>query len=138
MFDRRGLVRHALCATFCAAAPSVALASGDKKDKKKGGGLTFIQFSTLTATIVRPDGRRGVLTVEAGVHVPDEKLRERAILLTPRLQDAYGQAVRTAAASLRPGWPPDPDQLARTLQKATDATLGQPGAKFLLGVVMVN
>jgi hypothetical protein len=134
MLDRRSV----LLGVAAAMTPAAAFAGESKKDKKKGGGLTFVQFATLTATIMRPDGRRGVLTVEAGVDVPDEALRERVVLLTPRLRDAYARVVRTAAASMRPGWPPDPEALARDLQKATDLVVGRPGARFLIGVVMAN
>jgi flagellar basal body-associated protein FliL len=134
MLDRR----HLLLALAGVLAPSATIAAAPKKEKKKGGGPSFVQFSTLTATIMRPDGRRGVLTVEAGVDVPDEALRERVALLTPRLRDAYSRVVRTAAVSLRPGWPPDVERLAQDLQKATDATVGKPGARFMIGVVMVN
>ena len=134
MLHRRTL----LIAALASLAPAAASASGAKKDKKKGGGLGFIQFATLTATIMRPDGRRGVLTVEAGVDVQDQALHTRAVQMTPRLRDAYARVVRNAAASLRPGMLPDPEGLARELQKATDAVMGRPGARFLIGVVMVN
>jgi len=33
---------------------------------------------------------------------------------------------------------PNADQIAQLLQRATDRVLGRPGAKLLLGTVMVN
>jgi hypothetical protein len=37
-----------------------------------------------------------------------------------------------------PGAPPNPDIISAALQRATDQVLGKPGAKLLLGTVIVN
>ncbi|MFN3487039.1 MAG: PDZ domain-containing protein, partial [Planctomycetota bacterium] len=54
-----------------------------------------------------PNGRRGVLTVELGLDIPDSRLRERAerIRAQARLgrERARTEAVRAALAGLRPG-----------------------------------
>jgi hypothetical protein len=118
-------------------APALARAQ-DKSQRKKGGGASFIQLDTLTATIVRPDGRRGVMTVECGVDVADAALHARAAQSTPRLRAAFSEVVRTYAAGLPPGSPPNADYLSMALQRQTDATLGRPGAKLLLGTILVN
>jgi hypothetical protein len=118
-----------------ALAPSVARANDEKK---KGGGLDYIQIPTLTATIMRRDGRRGVLTVEAGVDVPDRKLRELAEASTPRLRAAYAQVVMTYGGQLGIGAVPNADYLSRELQRQTDLVLGRPGARLLLGTILVN
>jgi hypothetical protein len=130
--------------TFCAfilaaalAAPRGARAS-EANTKKKGGGLTYLQFQTLTATVVSLSGRRGVMTIEAGLDIPEAALRARAALAEPRLRAAYVQRVQIYASGLGPGAPPDPDYLARMLQQDTDRVLGQPGARFLLGAILVN
>jgi hypothetical protein len=134
MLDRRRLlVLFALPAAFL---PAVALAQA--AEKKKGGGLNYIQFPTLTATVFRGDGRRGVLTVEAGVDVPNGGLRARVNLLLPRLRAAYVQLLQAYVYSLSPGAPPDPDYLSAALQRETDRVLGQPGAHLLLGAMLVN
>jgi hypothetical protein len=134
------LSRRKLCALFVAAplaaGPLAAVAA--PAEKKKGGGLSYIQFPTLTATIFRPDGRRGVMTVEVGVDVPDNRLHDRANLLVPRLRAGYVQFLQTYAAGLPPGAPPNADYLARTLQIQTDQLLRQPGARVLLGAILVN
>jgi hypothetical protein len=117
--------------------PSAALAA-ESEEKKKGGGQDYIQIPTLTATLTRPDGRRGVLTVETGVDVPDRKLRDRAEASTPRLRAAYAQVVMTYAGSLGPGSAPNADYLSRELQRQTDLVLGRPGARLLLGTILVN
>ena len=134
------LSRRKLCALFAAASALAAppLASAAPAEKKKGGGLSFIQFPTLTATTFRPDGRRGVMTVEVGIDVPDLRLHDRAVLLTPRLRAGYVQFLQTYAAGLSPGAAPNADYLARSLQLQTDQALHQPGARLLLGSILVN
>jgi len=134
------LSRRKLCAVFVAA-PIVATpftAGAAPAEKKKGGGLSFIQFPTLTATTFRPDGRRGVMTVEVGIDVPDPRLHDRTALMVPRLRAGFVQFLQTYASGLSPGAPPNADYLARSLQAQTDQTLRQPGAKLLLGSILVN
>ena len=72
-------------------AASVAVAA--PAEKKKGGGDTFVQLPTLTASIFHPDGRRGVLTVDVGLDIPDGGLRQRASISVPLLRAAYTQAL---------------------------------------------
>jgi hypothetical protein len=135
MLNRRRLI--ALLAAPVLLGPATALAQG-AGEKKKGGGISYIQFPTLTATIFRSDGHRGVLTVEAGVDVPNTVLRARVNLSEPRLRAAYVQLLQSYVWSLGPGAPPNPDYLSMALQKETDRVLGQPGAHLLLGAMLVN
>lgn len=117
------------------AAASPVLASGGG-----GGGApakAYTRFPTLTATVMRPDGRRGVMTVEAGIDVHDPNLVERAALQGPRLRAAYSAVVQRAAGDLRPGQVPDVDRLSRALQLETSRILGR-GVTLLLGTVMVD
>ena len=107
-------------------------------DRKKGGGETFIQINTLTATVIRADGRRGVMTVETGIDVPDAALHARAAASTPRLQAAFAQVIQIYASGLPGGGVPNADYLAQQLQRQTDAVLGRPGAKLLMGTILVN
>jgi len=125
----------ALAAALIAATTALAAAPSEKK---KGGGETYIQLPTLTATILRADGRRGVLTVDIGLDVPDGGLRQRVELSVPILRDAYTRQMLLYAPSLPPGAPPNPDVIGAELQQATDRTLGRPGAKLLLGTILVN
>jgi hypothetical protein len=134
MFDRRRLI--SLIALPVLFGPARALAQ--TSEKKKGGGISFIQFPTLTATIFKGDGRRGVITVEAGIDVPNAGLRARANLVEPRLRAAYVELLQAYVYSLNPGAPPDPDYLSMSLQRETDRVLGQPGAHLLLGAMLVN
>jgi hypothetical protein len=115
-------------------APSGAFAA----DKKKGGGETYLQLPTLTAAIIRADGRRGVLTVEAGLDARDPGLREQVELLEPRLRDAYASSMMIVGSHLRPGEPVDLEQLETRLQADTDRVVGRRGVRLLLGSTLVN
>jgi hypothetical protein len=129
--------RELLVALAVTAAPApLYAAEGDKK--KKSGGLTYIPIDTLTGTTTKASGRRGVLTVECGLDVPNGDLRALAEASLPRLRAAFVQTVIVYAAGLPSGQPPSADWLAMTLQRDTDQTLGKPGAKLLLGAILVN
>ncbi len=131
--ERRALLGLAVAATAAATTAPAARASS-------GGGAassdTYFRLPIITATIVHGDGRRGVLTIETGVDVPDAALRTRAQQSAPRLRAAYNTVAQRFAAGLRPGAVPDVDRLVADLQTATNATLSRPGARVLLGTVM--
>lgn len=114
------------------------LGAARAEEKKKTGGEDYLPINTLTGTTIKATGRRGVLTVECGLSVPDSKLREFADKSMPRLRAAYVQVVMTYAAGLPSGAPPNPDLIAQSLQRQTDLVLGRPGARVLLGAVMSN
>ena len=129
--DRRHLIGLTLSALTLAGA---AQASPEKSGGGKGG---YLSLPTATATVLRRDGRRGVMTVETGLDIADGALMERARLSQPRLSAAYNEIVRIAAERLLPDAPPNVEWLVVALQHATDSILGKPGAKLLLGTVMV-
>jgi hypothetical protein len=133
---RRDLL--ALASAFALAASAARAAERADKGKKKAGGVSYIPVQTLTGATFKSGGRRGVLTVECGLDVPDGALRARAEASLPRLRAAYVQTVMTYAAGLPPGAPPNADFLAREMQQETDALLGRPGARLLLGAILVN
>lgn len=114
-----------------AALPGPALA-----EKKEEG--SYVAIDTLTATVMAGNGRHQIMTVQAGVDVPDKALHDYAEKLTPRLQDAYVQELQLYAGGLVAGAPPDADYVARRLQEATDRILGKPGGRFLIGGIMIN
>jgi hypothetical protein len=119
------------------AAPASALANGHG-EAKKGGGATFIQLGAITATTQRGGGQRGSITVETGIDVPNPDLYTKASLLIPRFRAAYAQSVQTYGAGLGPAALPNADFLSRELQRQTDLVLGKPGAKLLVGTILVN
>ncbi|WP_313101209.1 Tat pathway signal protein [Brevundimonas sp.] len=132
--DRRAMIGLAALST------AVVAAEAEASGKSEGGGApanAYIPLPTATATILRRDGRRGVMTVEVGVDVADQALRLRADQSKPRLSAAFNEVVRLAGERMLPSAPPDVEWLSRALQAATDRVLGRPGGKLLLGTVMV-
>lgn len=108
-----------------------------------GGGAaaaqtTYLALPTITANVVRTGGRRGTMTVETGIDTPDAALRVRVAQSMPRLRAAYAVAVQQSANVLRPGAPPDVEGLVAQLQAATNTVMGRPGARLLIGTVMVS
>ena len=133
-------MRRRLLLAFAAVAalpPTVAFASGGE-EKKKAGGESFIPIQTLTAYTTRPGARRGVMTVDCGLDVPEAALRARVELVLPRIRAAFVQVVQIYAGGLPAGAPPNPDFIARNLQRSADQVLGRKGARVLLGAVVVN
>jgi len=118
-----------------AALPGVAMASGG--EKKKSGGGSYVPVQTLLGTTIRGGGR-GVLSVDCGLDVPDASLRTRAEQSVPRLRAAYAQTIQAYAAGLPSGALPNAEYIAQSLQRQTDAILGRPGARILLGAIIVN
>lgn len=134
--DRRLLIA-ALIAPLTALASTRARANGGGEKKKSGGG-TYLPIDTLLGTTVRANGSRGVLSVDCGLDVPDTGLRTLADQSVPRLRAAYLQIIQSYAAGLPSGALPNADYIAQALQRQTDATLGRPGAKLLLGAIIAN
>ncbi len=130
MLDR--MDRRALLGLATAAVATPALAGGGGGGAKSG----YLPVPTVTATLVRMHGDRGVLTVETGIDTSDAMLYALAQQALPRLRAAYAEIAQRAAAGLRPGLAPDVDRLASELQTATDAALGRRGGRLLLGTVM--
>lgn len=129
------MLRRRFLALASAFAAPAALAS---ESRRSTGGESYLSFSVLTANVRRPNGRMGVLTCDVGLDVPDAALRERATLLQPRLRAEFVALLQRGASGLRPGEPPDPDQMSRQFQQATDRALGRPGARVLLGTILIN
>ena len=120
-----------------AALPALGLAS-EGGEKKKSGGGSYVQMQTLLGTTLQGNGRRGVLSVDCGLDVPDAALRTRAEQSIPRLRAAFAQTIQVYAAGLNPGALPNADYIASVLQRQADAVLGRPGAKVLLGAIVAN
>lgn len=125
--------RRALLLAPLALAASPVLAS-------EGGGSSsggYVRYPTITATTIRSDGRRGVMTVETGVDAPDAALKLRAEQSQPRMRAVFNILVQREANTLLPGGVPNIERLGAQLQSATNIILGQRGVKLLLGTVMI-
>lgn len=119
-------------------APASAALAEDPDEKKRGGGLSFMQLPTLTATCMRRNHTRGVITVEVGLDIKDSRLRELAELSQPRLRASFNTFLSSYVAGLPPGSPVDADYLSGQFQRRTDQVLGKPGAKLLIGSILMN
>ena len=97
-----------------------------------------MQIPTLTASVQKSAGRRGVMTVESGIDAGNPARHARVVALQPRLRDAYNTHLSRFAAALRPGFAPDADQLSRELQAITDRVMGAAGYKLLLGTILLT
>jgi hypothetical protein len=133
--DRRRLLSLAALSVLI---PAAAMAGEGEGGKKRSGGANYLVLQTLLGTTIRPDGRRGVLSIECGLDVPDAALRTRAEQSIPRLRSAFVETVQAYARGLPTGAAPNADFLSRTLQRQTDQILGRPGARLLLGAILVN
>jgi hypothetical protein len=135
---RRDLIARIALASIAAAICGAPALAQEKKAKKKSGGENYIPINPITGTTNKSGGRRGVLSVDCGLQVDDAKLREYAQLSLPRLRAAYEQVVMVYAAGLPSGAEPNSDSLAQSQQRQTDQILKRPGAKFLIGAVLVS
>lgn len=120
---------------------ATGLLSGAAMAAPKGGGSSAggqLRMALATGTALRRSGRRGVLSVESTLDIADGALLERAKLSQPRLNAAFAEVVQLEAARILPNTPPDLEALTAALQRATDRVLGRPGAKVLLGTVMLT
>ncbi len=129
---RRALVALSLAIAF--AAPPAAFAEGKGKQAKQ----PYLQLETVAASVMRPNGRHGVLTVEVGLDASDPALRDRLDLYQPMLRSAYVSALQPYALGIVPGAAPNADYIELTLQKETDRVLGRTGARVLLGSILIN
>ncbi len=132
MHRRRFLARLVLSTAFLA---GPALAS---EPKKKGGGPGYTQFPMLNVFTASQAGRHGNLSLDMGLYAKDPKMVDRIKLYMPRLKDAYISRLQAYAANLTPSSMVDADYLSAQLQAATDAVLGQTGAKVLIGSILLN
>ena len=132
----RHLLHAGLVLAVCVlAAPQAA----EAKTKKVTADQTFVQVRALTASIGGPYRFSGLMVVEFGLEIPDEKLRAKAESMGPRLRDAHANAMTQYAMTYyKPGTVPNADDLAKRLQKSTDLAMGQKGAKVLLGSNLVR
>lgn len=131
--DRRTLIITAIAASLGAGS---AWAKSPKGEAKSGGGE--LPMPLATATVLRTHGRRGIMSVESTLVFTDGALLEHAKLSQPRLNAAFNEAVRVEASRLLSDALPDVTALTRALQRAADRVLGRPGARVLLGTVMVT
>lgn len=135
--DRRHFIL-ALSATPILGSAGSAYAGPKADNGERGGAGGQLRMALVTATVLRRNGRRGIMSVESTLDIEDGALLERAKLSQPRLNAAFNEAIQIEANRLIANVAPDLDAITRTLQRTTDRVLGRSGAKVLLGTVMVT
>lgn len=118
-----------------------AAASGEHPQRRRTitSSSAFVPLAPLTATLQADYRLRGILQIEAGLEIPDSRLRARAEEMMPRLRNAYVTRLSIyAGANYRYGDLPDADRISDLLQQATDEVLGEEGARVLLGMVVIH
>jgi hypothetical protein len=140
----------ALFASLLLTMPATALGGGGEgaSESEESGGrrhriLTssdhFVPLDPLTATVHSDFRLRGIMHIEAGLDIPDNRLRRRAERLMPRLRDRYVSALAMyAGTNYSYGEVPDAERISQMLQQATDEALGQDGAEVLLGMIIIH
>ena len=119
------------CSSTTTSRPAAASSEADAAPAE-----SYFDLQTLTAGVSR-QGHRAVMTVECGIDAPGAEMRLRAEQSIPRLRAALVMVVQRHAAVLRAGEPPDVERLLRDLQAAVNEVMGGPGARILIGTVMI-
>ena len=110
----------------------------DPSAKRITGSENYIPTFGLRASISRGFVVHGVLSVDAGLDVPQEKSRKKVVALKPRLMATMREAVLGyASLSYIVGERPDADMIRIRLQKAVDEVIGKGEAKVTLASVIV-
>ncbi|MDP3739674.1 MAG: hypothetical protein Q8R02_19960 [Hyphomonadaceae bacterium] len=110
----------------------------DPQAKRITGSENYVPTFGLRATISRGFRVHGVLSVDAGLDIPDAKMRKHVEAVRPRLMSAMREAVLNyAALSYVIGERPDAEILRARLQKAVDTVLGKGTAQLALASVIV-
>ena len=101
--------------------------------------VSYVPLPTINAATPAGLAIGGMLSVDFSFDIPDARLRTRAIAMRPRLMDSLRATVSDYALTrIRPGAPPDPDQLAAMAQVAANRTMGSPGVQVLITNVMIT
>jgi flagellar basal body-associated protein FliL len=138
----------AFCLVLAAilAAPQ-AFAAEDSKDAKNQKApehkitqsASYTGIDPIYVTMMEDDHPIGMLTVEIGIDVPDEALRDVVNRSLPVLRDAYLRNLMSfSSTTVRADFQPDVAIIAGRLQAVTDHALGKKGAKVLLEQVVMR
>jgi hypothetical protein len=138
--NRRSAMRHLRILALVCAALAATPAFASEEGGKEGGAKhkvtqseSWVSLEPMYATIIDADRPCGMLMVEIGLDIPDEKLRANATAALPLLRDYYLRSLTSFTAStVRPWHQPDVSVIADRLQRVTDRALKKKGAKVLM------
>jgi flagellar basal body-associated protein FliL len=134
-------------ALFVALSLSTTAATGSDAPKPKGSPpkrpptslKSWVMVDPFTISVIQDGAVRGTFTINFGMDVPDNSLREKAETMMPRLRDAWLRSLNLyAATSLRPKRQADIAELSARIQQTADEVLGKPGAKVLMAQAVVD
>jgi hypothetical protein len=110
----------------------------DPAAKRITGSEHYMPTFGLRASVARGFNVKGVLSVDAGLDIPNDKTRKRAEALRPRIiNDLRDAVLGYASLSYVVGEKPDVDMLKARMQKAIDLVLGKGEARVALASVIV-
>jgi flagellar basal body-associated protein FliL len=137
-------IRHmgvAVALTFALSTGTIAAeeASSQGAQRKTTTSESYVIIDPIYSTIIDGAKPRGLLMVELGLDVPDEKLREDVNLSLPLLRDAYVRGLLAyASTAVRPYRQPNVEDIANRLQAITDKVMGREGARVLMAQTAVR
>jgi len=100
---------------------------------------SFVMVDPMYTTIVDSNRPVGLLMVAIGLNIPDADLRAEAQHALPVLRDAYLRSLMSYTTThVRPWREPDVSEIAGRLQRVTDRSLKNSGARVLLGGVAMR
>ena len=132
---------HSLVLAFCLMLLGAVYAAPAQAAGAEGPQSTrsFIAVAPLNISILKGLRSQGMLQIEVSLEIEDDDLRDRALKIYPRLQDAYVIALRHYASNqMRLYKVPNVEQIALMLQEITDQVLRQKGSRILLSQVMLH
>lgn len=138
------LLAAACIIALATSAPAAFAEGAPHTDAGKGStrltsAVSYVPLPTINAATGLGRGIGGMLSVDFGFDIPDGRLRTRAVAMQPRLIDSLRATVADYALTrIRPGAPPDPDQIAIMAQAAANRTVGAAGVKVLIINVMIT
>lgn len=99
----------------------------------------FVTLPPISVPVIQRSAVYGFLQLEVVLQVDDPGLEKRVRSLFPRLKDAYLRNMNAYAANhIQPGFKPDVDSIAQTLQAITDHTLQTRDAHVLFSQIMLQ
>jgi len=134
-------------AVFIALSLSTGAAGASEAAKPKGSPpkrpptslKSWVMVDPFSISVIQDGAVRGTFTVNFGMDVKDDTLREKAETMMPRLRDAWLRSLNLyAATSLRPKRQADIAELSSRIQQTADEVLGKPGAKVLMAQAVVD
>jgi hypothetical protein len=118
--------------------PAAPPKTEDPGAKRITGSENYVPTFGLRASITRGREVHGVLTVDAGLDVPSDKVRKHLEGVRPRLMNSMREVVLNyASLTYAIGEKPDADMIRLRLQRAVDTVLGKDAAKVALASVIV-